>query len=189
MPFPCYEYVEPFVEGHFRGRGFEWSEDYLLRAIEQPLKRTDPYWAAIGLRKVGTERSIPALQNLFRYPVKDVKSVALLTIAQIAREKGTAIYCSALLDAKYPEKAYAIWAINDAADETAIPAVLEYFKKNRSKLRNGKLVNGTVELGVEYLARYADTSAPVREFFDQVRGFISKLPLAQRAELKDHVGR
>ena len=78
--------------------------------------------------------------------MQDVKCVAILTIAHIARESATPTISHALLDPVYREKAYAMWAINDAADERAIPAVLNYFAKNKAKLKAGHLKNGTFVL-------------------------------------------
>jgi hypothetical protein len=168
MPFPLDKTSEEFIERHFRRRQFRWDEEYFASVLDHPRSKHDVYWASIGLRKVGTERSVPRLRALFTFPMKDVKCVSILTIAHVAGERATPIFCEALLDPKYPEKTYAMWAINDAADERAVPAVLEYFKRNRSKLRNGKLCNGTIGDGMQFLARFANSHPDVRNFFDGI---------------------
>jgi hypothetical protein len=96
--------------------------------------------------------------------MQDVQCVAILTIAHLAREKATPIFSHALLDPTYREKTYAMWAINDAADERAIPAVLEYFTKNKSKLKQGQLTNGTFVDGAPFLSRHAEGHADAQLF-------------------------
>jgi hypothetical protein len=184
MPFPLDQYGQETIERHFKRRQFRWDEDYFTSVLECPRSKHDVYWAAIGLRKVGTERSVPALRALFTFPMKDVKCVSILTIAHIVREKATLILSEALLDPKYPEKTYAMWAINDAADERAIPAVLEYFSRNKSKLRNGKLVNGTFVDGVQFLANHTDKHADARVFLESISGFWKKICAGERTELQ-----
>ena len=131
MPFPLGKLEKDFVEKHFKRMPFCWDEDFFLKVLEHPRNKHDVYWAAIGLREVGTDRSIEALKTLFAFPMQDVKCVAILTIAHVARETATPIFSDALLDPGYRDKTYAMWAINDAADERAIPAVLEYFSRNK----------------------------------------------------------
>jgi hypothetical protein len=61
-----------------------------------------------------------------------------------------------------------MWAIEDAADERAIPAVVEYLKKNLGKIRsnfssNTSLHKETVLDAGRYLLRFARTSPLARE--------------------------
>lgn len=184
MPFPLDSGTEGFVELHFRKRQFRWDEDYFISVLEHPRSKHDVYRAAIALRKVGTDKSIGPLRALLTFPMQDVKCVAILTIAHIARERATPILSLALLDPLYREKAYAIWAINDAADERAIPAVLEYFSKNKSKLKNGRLTNGTFVAGVEFLSKHAENHPEVQSFLNRVPTFWNKLLVGERTEVR-----
>ena len=119
MPF---EVGRSFIDQHFRKRAdFAWSEEFFLRAIASARSKYDVYCSVLGLREVGTQRSIPVLKTLLSYPKSDVKSCAILTIAQIARVAETEYYAQTLLNPKYREKCYAMWAIEVAADERAIP--------------------------------------------------------------------
>jgi len=167
-----------------RKRAFVWSEDYFLSVLNAPRSKHDVYWSAIGLRKVGTERSIPVLLRFLTYPMQDVKCVSILTIAHIGRASATPLLANALLNPEYREKAYAMCAILDVADESAIPAVLEYFGKNRSKLRAGKL--DAFGDGLRYLARFRDTVPAVREFIDGVPAYWNRLPQGTREEINKH---
>lgn len=184
MPFPIDQNTEGFIEGHFKRRQFRWDEDYFLGVLEHPRGKHDVYWSAIALRKVGTDKSIEPLRALLTFPMQDVKCVAILTISHIARERATPILSLALLDPVYREKGYAMWAINDAADERAIVAVLEYFTKNKSKLKNGKLTNGTFVDGAEFLSRHVENHKDARAFIEGIPAFWQKLILGERTELQ-----
>jgi PBS lyase HEAT-like repeat-containing protein len=184
MPFPLSETDDGFIESHFKRRQFRWDEDYFLSMLEHPRSKHDVYWAAIALRKVGTEKSIEPLRALLTFPMQDVKCVAILTIAHVARERATPILSQALLDPVYREKVYAMWAINDAADERAVPAVLEYFAKNKSKMLKGQLTNGTFVDGVEFLSKHAENHPEVQAFLNRIPTFWKKLLIGERTELQ-----
>jgi hypothetical protein len=187
MPFPLEDGDASigFIERHFRRRGFVWSEDFFLSILNAPRSKHDVYWSAIGLRKVGTESSIPVLLKFLTYPMQDVKAVSILTIAHIGRANVTPLLADALLNPKYREKFYAMWAIFDAADERAISAVLDYFAKNRAKLRAGKL--DAFGHGLQYLSRFVDTMPTVRTFIDEVPTYWDRLPQGTRVEMKKHL--
>jgi len=189
MPFSLDPHVEQTIERHFRKKenGFAWTEDYLLSAIDQSASKYDVYWAAIGLRKVGTDKSIPVLCTLLSYPMQDVKCVAILTIAHIGRENSTPILAEALLSPAYRDKGYALWAIGDAADERAVPAVLAYLKKNRSKIRRGKDVSGTLADAVPFLAKYRDRSVEAHQFLDEISCFWHMIAEGERKEITRRV--
>src|SRR5215470_8461284 len=121
MPFPIdnNDVSIGFIEKHFRKRAFVWSEDYFFSILNAPRSKYDVYWSAIGLRRVGTERSVPVLLRFLTYPMQDVKCVSILTIAHIGRASVTPLLADALLNPEYREKVYAMWAILDAADERA----------------------------------------------------------------------
>ena len=187
MPFPLEDndVSVGFIERHFRRRGFAWSEEFFLSVLNAPRSKYDVYWSAIGLRRVGTQRSIPVLLEFLTYPMQDVKTVSILTIAHLGGASATPLLADALLNPKYREKDYAMWAILDAADERAIPAVLDYFAKNRAKLRAGKL--GAFGDGLRYLSKFADTVPAVRTFIDEVPTYWNRLPQGTRHEMKKHL--
>jgi len=190
MPFPLEPHSEETIEKHFRNRGFLWTEEYLLSAIANARSKYDVYWAAIGLRKVGTDRAIPVLCTLLTYPMQDVKCVAILTIGHIGRENSTPILAEALLSPAYREKGYAMWAIADAADERAVPAVpavLAHLKKNRSKIRRGKDSSGVLVDAVSYLAKHRHLSADAQKFLDEIPTYWHMLGEGERKELSKRV--
>lgn len=184
MPFPL-DTTQDFVERHFRKRKFVWSEDFFLSVLNEPRSKYDVYWSALGLRKVGSHRSIPILVNLLAYPMKDVKCVAILTIAHIGGASVTPLLADALRSPDYREKGYAMWAILDAADDRAIPAVLQYFSKNRAKLRAGKL--DTFGDGTRYLSKFMNSSADARAFVEGISTYWSRIPEGTRVEIKKHL--
>jgi hypothetical protein len=183
MPFPL-DRLE-VIERHFRKRKFVWSEDFFLAVPKEPRSKYDVYWSAIGLRKVGSPRSIPILVSLLAYPMQDVKCVSILTIAHIGGASATPVLGDALSSPNYREKGYAMWAILDVADERAIPAVLEYFSKNRAKLRAGKL--DTFGDGVRYLSRFIHVSAEARAFVEGISKYWNRINEGTRVEMKKHI--
>ena len=138
----------------FRIGESEISEAYLLDKIEHNKSKMDVYYACLGLTLYGTSASIPTLKKLIYYPKQDVKCVAILQIARIAGSSETAFFTQSLFDKNYPEKGYAIWAIYEAADDSAIPAILEYFRINRKKLLNGAMQCETATYGLVYLYKF-----------------------------------
>ena len=184
MPFPL-DIGQDAIERHFRKRGFAWTEDFFLSVLNEPRSKHDVYWSALGLRKVGSHRCIPSLVSLLAYPMQDVKCVAILTIAHIGRASVTPILADALVSPNYREKGYAMWAILDAADDHAIPAVLQYFSKNRSKLRAGKL--DAFGDGTRYLAKFMGSDAKARAFIEEIPTYWRRIPNGAREEIKKHL--
>lgn len=184
MPFPLTD--QAYYREHFRKKGISWTEESLTGVLGDPQSsKWDVYYAVMALRDCGTTRSVEALKSVLYYPKQDVKCTAVLTIAHVAREAETPLYASLLLDPKYREKVYAMWAILDAADERAVDAVLEYFKRNKSQLRRGELTNGTVSKGLEYLQKLIDQDHRITEFFREVLGFLPNL--CERGDIVERV--
>jgi hypothetical protein len=184
MPFPL-DTGQDLIEHHFRRRGFVWSEDFFLSILNDPRSKYDVYWSALGLRKVGSIRAIPILVSFLTYPMQDVKCVAILTIAHIGRASVTPLLADALLSPKFREKTYAMCAILDSADDRAVLAVLQYFSKNRSKLRAGKL--DSFGDGVRYLAKFMSTSGEARAFVEGIPAYWTRIPEGTRQEMKKHI--
>lgn len=140
MPLPTeFELTQESINEMFRAlkRGkhdFSWSEDSLLSLIDPPAKRSDIYWATIGLRHCGTLRSIPALKQLAFVPNQDIRACALITIACIAGSSETPYFASCLTDPLCKVKDYAMWAIGVCGDRRALAAVDTYLHKNLRKL-------------------------------------------------------
>ena len=186
MPFPLGDVTRSMVERQFRRKNLEWTEDYFLRALDSPSKH-DVYWAVLALRDCGTLRAVPALREKLTYPMRDVQTTALLTLAHIAGASETPFFGDTLLSSDYRDKGYAMWAIRDAADVRAVDAVLAYFRKNMAKLRRGALVNGTLPDAVEYLSRHLSARPAIREFFAEIRSAWDRLPPGERQEVLKRV--
>lgn len=165
MPFSLEPTSRSIIEEHFTRKKLKWEEDYFLRMLSSD-KRHDVYFAVIALRDCGTERSIAPLKSLLHHPMQDVKATSILTIAHIAGARETEFYAQALLDPAYPLKDYAMWALEDSADERAVDAVLQYFKANRSKLKSGKINREALGRGIRYLRRCCAVRPDSSEFLD-----------------------
>jgi hypothetical protein len=187
MPFALSDFTKDAIQQHFRRKKLVWSEDYFIDTLISSKSRYDVYFASIALRDCGTEKCIASLRDKLHYSMQDVKCTALLTIAHIMREQETELYALCLLDAKYREPAYAMWAIQDAADERAVPAVLEYFRKNRSSIRRGKLLNGTLSKGLEYLSKYRKNNPDIEYLFQFTKEVWGNLTEGERTEIQKRI--
>jgi hypothetical protein len=187
MPFPINDSTRKLIHRHFRRKNLEWTEDYFLDVLENSKSKYDIYWAVLALRDCGTSRSIPYLSVKLYYPMQDVKCTSILTIAHIAGASETELYARALLDPKYREKGYAMWAIQDAADERAIEAVISYFRKNLSRIRSGRFHNGTLPDGLDYLQRFIDTKPEILGFFEDIRNCWKQLAEGERKTILERV--
>jgi len=104
-----------------------WSEDFFLSILDEPRSKYDVYWSVLGLRKVGSIRSIPILVTFLTYPMQDVKCVAILTIAHIGGASVTPLFADALLSPNYREKTYAMWAILDVRPDAIFDVPAQVF--------------------------------------------------------------
>lgn len=165
-----------------------YSEEALLAVLEDGSDRNAVYWATIGLRDVGTPRSVPALQAMLHYPMQDVKDCSVLTIAHIAGPAATDFYVHALRD-KRTRKLYPMWAIRIAADERALDAVLEYVDRVFRGLERPTPVDpGDAYVdGLEYLSRFHDNDARIAIVFSRVRRVWSRVPVDARTRLSASV--
>ena len=152
--FPNSETTKRFIADHFCKRRTPLTEDAILDAIKAPRSKYDVYWGVLALRDFGTARSIPILKELLHYPMQDVKDCSLLTIAHIAGASETPFFLEALAD-KQTRKAYPMWAIEVAADERAVTAVVNFVNTALRKALRPKPVDpGDAYIsGLKYLAR------------------------------------
>jgi hypothetical protein len=181
MPFPFDATDLPLIERHFKKPRAEWKETFFIAALESDRKQ-HVYWATLALRECGSRRAIPALRAVLDFPMADVQCTSLLTIAHLGRNSETPLYAELLASPIYKDKFCAMWAILDAADERAVPAVLEYFGKHWAKIAKGKLMTGTTPNGVEYLHRFAKR-ADVRALLERVRAAWPGMGAGEKTEI------
>lgn len=157
MPFPLNDINREFIESHFRKRrkrqDFAWNEDFFLEILQSSQDKHDLNYAGQALRAVGTDRAIPFLKPLAHFPVNDVRAVAVLTVAHIARATESDWYAELLDDPKFRMKDYALWAIQEAGDERALETVMSFFNAKRRLIESGKLDSFQIALGRDYLQR------------------------------------
>lgn len=133
--FTVDDYLRTTIVEHFRrNKAFTWTEDFFLFQISDGKSKYDVYWSTLALRDCGTERSIAAVKALSTYPMQDIRDSAILTIAQISGAAETPYFVERLIDPKGRNRAYPIWAIGTVGDERAIPAIVQYVRKNAKKL-------------------------------------------------------
>jgi hypothetical protein len=183
--FPNSETTRQFLTDHFRKRRTPLTEDAILDAITAPRSKYDVYWGVLALRDFGTARSIPALKGLLHYSMQDVKDCSLLTIAHIAGASETPFYLEALAD-KGSRKAYPMWAIEIAADERAVPAVLEFVNAAlRKAIRPKPADPGDAYIsGLKYFARVGFDRPEIQSSIDLLKKAWAKLPEGHRTALR-----
>lgn len=183
--FPNSETTKQFLADHFRKRRTPLTEDAILDAITAPRSKYDVYWGVLALRDFGTARSIPALKGLLHYPMQDVKDCSLLTIAHIAGASETPFYLEALAD-KGSRKTYPMWAIEVAADERAVPAVLGLVNAAlRKAIRRKPADPGDACIsGLKYLARIGFDRPEIQSSIDLLKKAWGHLPEGHRTALR-----
>lgn len=142
---------------YFKSRKIEYSEDALIHVLNNSKRRYDIYWATIALREIGTLKCIEPLKKLSSYPMQDVKCTSILTIAIIAGSGETSFYASALLDPKYKEKGYALWALLECGNALGVAAVIDHL--NKTLKRHKKVDIHDDELpSIVFLSRFASSN-------------------------------
>ena len=155
-----------------RRKGFVPGEASLLEVIANPRNSMEVYWATIALWHFGTEKSIPVLKELTGYPKQDVKITSVHLIGKIAGAAETQFYCDLLASTTYKEKGSVMSVIADVADDRAVSAVLAYFEKNKSKLKNLKLTNWICIEAAIYLLRISSRQPLAKEFLGANLGLL-----------------
>lgn len=183
MPFPIDESTRDTILHHFRKKQGVWDEAYFVKMLQTANDKYDVYWSGIALRDCGTTACIPALTDKLQFPMQDVKCGAMLTIAHVAGDSETPLYADALIGTSFRDKGYAMWAIRVAADARAVDAVLTYFKKNKARLKQGKLANATLADGLEYLDKYRTSNPEIAALFEEVDAVWPNLPEADRRDI------
>lgn len=115
-----------------RRRGYGMSEPDLLRCINENKSRNLVYYAVVGLRTVGTAKSLPVLKKMTDCPDADTKVCSVLAIGAIAGKDETEYYAE-LLDSSFRDKTYVMAVIWEAGDQRAYEAVTRLAQKVLSK--------------------------------------------------------
>lgn len=166
------------IREHFkRNKAFSWSEDFFLSAIDADKSKYDVFWAVIALRDCGTQKSLPALKELSKYPKQDVRDGAVLTIAQIAGAAETPYFVQILEDPLSRSKGYALWAIGVSGDERALASVEQYVRKNKKKLQIEDMDPRSQEEVLAFLYR-VNASSLLQEFSFLIPPLAYLTPLA-----------
>lgn len=150
---------------HFKSRKIEYSEDALIHVLNTSDRRYDVYWATLALREIGTLKCIEPLKKLIFHSMQDVKCTSILTIAMIAGSDETPFYASALLDPKYKEKGYALWALLECGNSLGVAAVIAHL--NKVLMRHKKKDIHDDELpSVVFLSRFASSNPEAKQAID-----------------------
>jgi hypothetical protein len=171
MPFPLNDINREFIESHFRKRrkrqDFAWNEAFFLEILQSSQDKHDLNFAGQALRAVGTDRAIPLLKPLAHFPVNDVRAVAVLTVAHIARAAESDWYAELLNDPKFRMKDYALWAIQEAGDERVLQTVVDFFNGKRRLIQAGKFDSFQIAMGRDYFQRIGVSSSEISQLLEE----------------------
>ncbi|MBI5772074.1 MAG: hypothetical protein HZA93_30150 [Verrucomicrobia bacterium] len=166
MPFPNLPDQIESCRVSLAKQGIPFTEDALIETLERRDNPWSVFYAVIALRSLGTLRAIKPLKLVLKFPKQDVQCASILTIAHLAGATETPFFVSALGDAGYRPKLYALWALQDAGDERGIDAVVAFLATRISKAKTAK-PNGsffaTVYHGLAYLGRFVGVRPDLRE--------------------------
>lgn len=131
------------------------TEQDLLRCISENKSKNLVYYAVVGLRSVGTAKSVDLLKKMTAYPNADIKVCSILAIGAIAGKDETAYYAE-LLDSGFRDKMYVMAVIWEVGDQRALDAVIRLAQKVLSK--KVKLHSRSDLLYItEYIEKYGHT--------------------------------
>jgi len=104
--------------------GYAANEADLTRAIKENKSKMLVYYAAVAMKKYGTQKSIPLLKSLLDYPKVDVKIVSLIAIANIAGNKEKDLYVQLLSGRNTDMRLYSMAIIWQLDIKEALPQVV-----------------------------------------------------------------
>jgi len=110
----------------------------LTRAIKENKSKMLVYYAAVAMKKYGTQKSVPLLKGLLDYPKVDIKIVSLIAIANIAGNKEKDLYIQLLSGRNTDMRLYSMAIIWQLDIKEALPQVVrlaEDILGNRIKYR------------------------------------------------------
>lgn len=164
------EDIEEYIK-YFKRRKIDYTEDVLIKTIKNSKVKNEIFFSILALRNIGTDKSIPILKKSCFYKNQDSQSNSILTINQIAKETETEFYGNCLLDARYKQKGYALWALVANSNGNAIEQVTEFLQKQLKKQDDNM---GYISTSICYLNRYKDYEPEINKIFEKVKKRFSK---------------
>ena len=186
MAFDNSAYCSENCRAHFSKRNIPFTEDAMISLLERAENKWDVLEAIIALREIGTEKAIPALKRAIYFPMSDVKCTSMLTIAKIAGAIETTFFASALEDKKYPEKGYALWALQEVGDVRGLDAVITFLTaalKRAPKANPSGCFFRSVKFGLLYISRFNNSDVRVKAVLLPWKKFLLVFRESERKQL------
>jgi HEAT repeat protein len=131
------------------------AEAALIGVLEQSKDPADLIYANAALGRIGTRRAVAALARYIHHSKDDVKASAIYALARIGDTTLTPLFLDALGDRSQVAKEYAINALYQHGDSSAVPAVCarirDILKRDR-KLRT--MPKTELMVAVEFILRF-----------------------------------
>lgn len=159
------------MEEYFQEVQIPFTEEELLKAIILSENKKTILNAALSLRYIGTEKSIPELKKLTLCPDKQTRHVSLYTLAKLADGKENEFISSLLFDKNFKDKILIMSSLFMSKNnpEAALSNVLKYSRKTT---KNGKPIKNHLwdchAMDWAYLALYAPEHPDSKLIFNKV---------------------
>jgi HEAT repeat protein len=131
------------------------AEAALIRVLEQSKDPSDLIYANAALGRIGTRRAVAALARHIHHRKDDVKASAIYALARIGNTTLTPLFLDALGDRSQVAKGYAVNALYQHGDSSAVPAVCARIKDILKRDRKTRTMPKTeLMVAVEFILRF-----------------------------------
>jgi hypothetical protein len=164
------------MRAYFARLRVPYEPDALIDLLRDRKPKSAMPIACKSLADMGAVHAVPFLKELADFPAADVKATSVLSVARLAGRKETAWLLECLAK-KGTDKGYVLWALAAVSDPIALPAVLEWFKKNLRLLEKHpeKAGHGSIIFAAAYLEQQTQTPE-IAELFARLRSIVGRLP-------------
>ncbi|TRZ40222.1 HEAT repeat domain-containing protein [Niallia circulans] len=142
-------------------------EDALIEVIRKSQDEYDLYYALGSLSNMGSAKSIPYILPLLTNTKGEVRRSAVCALASLGGAAYLSHYIEALGDRSPHVKSYALLAIKNHGDETAIDVVYKRVKTVLSKKR--KIDSDELVPAFEFLSKYKDYDNKVQKLLEWIK--------------------
>lgn len=143
------------------------AEDALIKVITESQDEDDLCYAIGSLCEIVATRSIPYLLPLVKHTKGDVRRAALSAIDELGDSSFLPLFIEAMEDRSPSVKYYALLALQNHGDETAIDVVYKRVKTVLSRKR--KIESDELVPAFEFLNRYREQYKKIQELFEWIK--------------------
>ncbi|UPO89990.1 HEAT repeat domain-containing protein [Niallia sp. Man26] len=143
------------------------AEDALIKVIRNSKDEYDLCYAIGSLSMMGATKAIPDILPLFKNEKGEVRRAALCAIDKLGGSAFLPLYMEALGDRSLSVKYYALLAIKDHGDETAIDVVYKRVRTILSKKR--KINSDELVAAFEFLNQFKNHDEKIEKLLEWIK--------------------